>query len=81
MKKDIHPEYRLTTIRCHCGNEFQAGSTKDNISVEICSQCHPFYTGKQKLVDSGGRIERFRRKYRKYTDQTKNEQKEEETTE
>jgi len=66
MKKDIHPEYRQTTIRCHCGHEFQAGSTKENISVEICSQCHPFYTGKQKLVDSAGRIERFRKKYSKY---------------
>jgi large subunit ribosomal protein L31 len=66
MKKDIHPEYGQTTIRCHCGHEFQAGSTKENISVEICSQCHPFYTGKQKLVDSAGRIERFRKKYSKY---------------
>ncbi|MGD8370246.1 MAG: 50S ribosomal protein L31 [Syntrophobacterales bacterium] len=66
MKKEIHPEYRQTTIRCHCGYEFQAGSTKENISVEICSQCHPFYTGKQKLVDSAGRIERFRKKYSKY---------------
>ena len=66
MKKDIHPEYKLTNIRCHCGHEFEAGSTKENISVEICSQCHPFYTGKQKLVDSAGRIERFRRKYEKY---------------
>jgi large subunit ribosomal protein L31 len=67
MKKDIHPEYKLTAIRCHCGYEFEAGSTKENVSVEICSQCHPFYTGKQKLVDSAGRIERFRRKYEKYT--------------
>ena len=66
MKKDIHPEYRMTTVRCHCGHEFEAGSTKKNISIEICSQCHPFYTGKQKLVDSAGRIERFRRKYGDY---------------
>ena len=66
MKKDIHPEYRQTKMRCHCGHEFQAGSTKEDISVEICSQCHPFYTGKQKLIDSAGRIERFRRKYSKY---------------
>ncbi|MGD8382695.1 MAG: 50S ribosomal protein L31, partial [Syntrophobacterales bacterium] len=58
MKKDIHPEYGMTTVRCHCGHEFEAGSTKKNISIEICSQCHPFYTGKQKLVDSAGRIER-----------------------
>jgi large subunit ribosomal protein L31 len=80
MKKEIHPEYRLTTIRCHCGHEFQVGSTKDNISVEICSQCHPFYTGKQKLVDSAGRIERFRRKYSKYTNEKKAKPKEEEGT-
>ena len=73
MKKDIHPDYYLSTIRCHCGHEFQAGSTRENISVEICSRCHPFYTGKQKLVDSAGRIERFRKKYEKYS----NEQREE----
>ena len=77
MKKDIHPEYQLTRIRCHCGYEFEAGSTKEGISVEICSQCHPFYTGKQKLVDSAGRIERFRRKYGNYMDQNKKEVKEE----
>lgn len=71
MKKDIHPEYRQTNVRCHCGHEFQAGSTKEDISVEICSQCHPFYTGKQKLVDSAGRIERFRRKYSKYNEKKK----------
>ncbi len=68
MKQDIHPDYSETTIRCACGNEIQIGSTRDNISVEICSACHPFYTGKQKLVDSAGRIERFRRKYAKYQD-------------
>ena len=77
MKKDIHPEYQLTTIRCHCGHEFEAGSTKEGISIEICSQCHPFYTGKQKLVDSAGRIERFRRKYGNYMDQNEKEVKEE----
>jgi large subunit ribosomal protein L31 len=71
MKKEIHPDYKETTIRCACGNELQIGSTKDNISVEICSKCHPFYTGKQKLVDSAGRIERFRRKYGNYQDQNK----------
>lgn len=71
MKKDIHPEYKQTTIRCACGNEMEIGSTKENISVEICSKCHPFYTGKQKLVDSAGRIERFRRKYGNYQDQKK----------
>jgi len=70
MKKGIHPEYKETTIKCACGNELPVASTKENISVEICSQCHPFYTGKQKLVDSAGRIERFRRKYGNYKDQT-----------
>ena len=66
MKKDIHPEYKETSIKCACGNEVTVGSTKSDITVEICSQCHPFYTGKQKLVDSAGRIERFRRKYEKF---------------
>ena len=63
MKKDIHPKYNLTTASCACGHEFETGSTVDNIRVEICSACHPFYTGKQKLVDSAGRVERFQRKY------------------
>ena len=80
MKKDIHPEYRMTTVRCHCGHEFEAGSTKENISIEICSQCHPFYTGKQKLVDSAGRIERFRRKYGDYLGKNKKEAAEKEAT-
>ena len=66
MKKGIHPDYADTTIRCACGNEIEVGSTKSNISVEICSNCHPFFTGKQKLVDTAGRIERFRKKYEKY---------------
>ncbi len=69
MKKDIHPKYAETTARCACGNEINVGSTREKISVEICSACHPFYTGKQKLVDSAGRIERFRRKYGQYQDQ------------
>ena len=66
MKPGIHPDYADTIIRCACGAEVQAGSTKKDISVEICSQCHPFYTGKQKLVDTAGRIERFRKKYEKF---------------
>ena len=66
MKPDIHPEYADTIIRCACGAEVQAGSTRKDISVEICSKCHPFYTGKQKLVDTAGRIERFRKKYEKF---------------
>ena len=65
MKADIHPKYDTAQIKCACGNVVEAGSTKTDISVEICSNCHPFYTGKQKLVDSAGRVERFRRKYGK----------------
>ena len=70
MKPDKHPEYATTAIKCACGNVLEAGSTKQNIRVEICSKCHPFYTGKQKLVDSAGRIERFRRKYEKFQQQS-----------
>jgi len=66
MKQGIHPEYFRTTIRCACGNVIEAGSTKKDIRVEICSKCHPFFTGKQKLVDTAGRIERFRTKYAKF---------------
>ena len=63
MKDKIHPNYFETTASCACGATFQVGSTKENIKVEICSQCHPFFTGKQKLVDSAGRIDRFKKKY------------------
>ncbi len=66
MKPDIHPEYFQTSIKCACGNVVETGSTKPDIKVEICSACHPFFTGKQKLVDTAGRIERFRRKYAKF---------------
>jgi large subunit ribosomal protein L31 len=66
MKSDIHPKYEQATIKCACGNTIEVGSTKKDISVEICSQCHPFFTGKQKLVDTAGRIERFRKKYEKF---------------
>jgi len=62
MKTDIHPEYALSHVHCSCGNDFYTRSTKPELHVEICSQCHPFYTGKQKLVDTGGRVERFRRR-------------------
>jgi len=65
MKDGIHPEFKKTIIKCACGNEVEAGSTKADIRVEICSNCHPFFTGKQKLVDTAGRIERFRKKYEK----------------
>ena len=63
MKEGIHPEYKLATITCACGNVIETRSTVRNIHVEICSQCHPFFTGKQKFVDSAGRVEKFRRKY------------------
>ena len=59
MKEGIHPKYEQTTIRCACGEIIETGSTKKDIKVEICSKCHPFYTGKQKLVDTGGRVDRF----------------------
>ena len=62
MKTDIHPEYVIATVRCSCGNEFTTRSTKPDLHVEICSACHPFYTGKQKLMDTGGRVERFQRR-------------------
>jgi large subunit ribosomal protein L31 len=69
MKSDIHPKYEKTAITCACGNAIEVGSTKSNIRVEICSQCHPFFTGKQKLVDTAGRIERFRKKYARFQKQ------------
>ena len=63
MKKDIHAKYEPTTITCVCGNVIETRSTVKDINVEICSACHPFFTGKQKLVDTAGRIERFKKKY------------------
>ena len=63
MKKDIHPKYVEATVTCGCGETFVTRSTKDKILVEVCGKCHPFYTGKQKYVDSAGRIEKFQRKY------------------
>lgn len=63
MKAGIHPDYKQTVIRCACGNVIETGSTKENVSIEICSACHPFYTGKQKLVDTGGRVDKFRRRF------------------
>jgi large subunit ribosomal protein L31 len=65
MKQDIHPEYVETKVTCSCGNNFVTRSVKAELHVELCNQCHPFYTGKQKLVDTGGRVERFNRKYGK----------------
>jgi len=65
MKTDIHPKYATVSVRCSCGNSFQTRSTatKGELHVELCSECHPFFTGKQKLVDTGGRVERFQRRY------------------
>lgn len=63
MKKDIHPEYVACEIKCACGNVIKTRSTKAEIHVEICSNCHPFFTGKQKFIDTEGRVERFRKKY------------------
>ena len=63
MKKDIHPKYGESVVRCACGETFKTGSTKEELSVEICSKCHPFFTGKQKLVDSGGRVDNNKKRY------------------
>jgi len=63
MKKDIHPAYYETKVTCGCGNSFQTRSTLKELKVEICSKCHPFYTGKQRFVDTAGRVEKFQRKY------------------
>ncbi len=63
MKQDMHPELHLVTVTCACGNEFETHSTEEDMRLEICSACHPFFTGKQKLVDTAGRVERFKRRY------------------
>lgn len=63
MQKDMHPKYVKTTITCACGNVIETRSTKENIRVEICSKCHPFFTGKQKLVDTSGRVDMFNKRY------------------
>ena len=65
MKQGIHPDYVVSTVRCSCGETFQTRSTMPELRVDICSKCHPFYTGKQKLMDSGGRVERFQRRLEK----------------
>jgi len=71
MKADIHPEYHKIKATCACGNEFELGSVNSEMKVEICSACHPFFTGKQKLIDTAGRIEKFKKKYAKFN--SKNE--------
>ena len=67
MRQGIHPEYMVATVKCSCGSTFQTRSTKPEIHLELCSACHPFYTGRQKLVDTGGRVERFQRRYAQRT--------------
>lgn len=72
MQAAIHPEYKTVTVTCSCGNTFETGSTIGrDLNIEVCSQCHPFYTGKQKLVDTGGRVQKFRDRY-KHLDKSKN---------
>ena len=66
MKKDIHPQYKETTITCACGEVVHTRSTAENLKVEICSKCHPFFTGKEKLLDTAGKVEKFRKKYANY---------------
>ncbi|MFO7889648.1 MAG: 50S ribosomal protein L31 [bacterium] len=73
MKKGIHPDYRESTITCACGAEIKTRSTKGDFNIEICSNCHPFFTGKQKLIDSAGRVEKFRKKYKLENKQEKSE--------
>jgi large subunit ribosomal protein L31 len=68
VKPDIHPKYVIATVHCACGETWQTRSTKPEIRLEICSSCHPFFTGKQKLVDTAGRVERFNRKYKRKTE-------------
>lgn len=63
MKEGIHPEYGESVVRCACGETFTTGSTKKELRVDICSKCHPFFTGRQKLVDTGGRVDRFKKRY------------------
>jgi large subunit ribosomal protein L31 len=65
MKSGIHPEYKLTQVTCSCGNTFTTRGTAETLHLDLCNQCHPFYTGKQKLVDSGGRVERYKQRYAK----------------
>ncbi len=71
MKTDIHPEYNKVNATCACGSEFELGSVDKEINVEICSACHPFFTGKQKLIDTAGRIEKFKKRYAKHFEDKK----------
>lgn len=73
MQANIHPSYQTITVKCSCGHEFTTGSAldSDNLSIEVCSNCHPFYTGQQKVIDTAGRIDRYRRKFGKLATQQK----------
>ncbi|MGM0439413.1 MAG: 50S ribosomal protein L31 [Patescibacteria group bacterium] len=78
MKKDIHPETKQTTVECACGATYEVESTKENLEVEICANCHPFYTGKEKIVDKMGRVEKFKQKMKKAEEQKKKKKEKEE---
>ncbi len=75
MKADIHPDYQELTVECSCGNSFVTRSTADSLHLELCNECHPFFTGRQKLVDSGGRVERFQKRYANTPVKSKKRQK------
>ena len=75
MKADIHPQYNEITVECSCGNSFVTKSTADSMHLELCNECHPFFTGRQKLVDSGGRVERFQKRYANTPVKSKKRQK------
>ena len=75
MKADIHPDYQELTVECSCGNTFVTRSTADSLHLELCNECHPFFTGRQKLVDSGGRVERFQKRYANTPVKSKKRQK------
>lgn len=78
MKKEIHPNYRIATVTCSCGNTFQTKTTVGDLKVEICSKCHPFFTGTQKLIDSAGRVEKYYRRFGKSKNKKENENQEKE---
>ncbi|MCF7804311.1 MAG: 50S ribosomal protein L31 [Candidatus Marinimicrobia bacterium] len=79
MKKGIHPDYEMVTVTCSCGNTFQTRSASGDMKVELCSECHPFFTGKQKMIDSAGRIDKFRARYGEKDDKKKAEAKKSES--
>jgi len=78
LKKEIHPNYRIATVTCSCGNTFQTKTTVGDLKVEICSKCHPFFTGTQKLIDTAGRVEKYYRRFGKSKNKNENENQEKE---